>query len=254
MTATIAQAILGAGSVRLNFYNPVTQAWGGLGDPLGADKFEISPKSETKEKTSKQRASYGQSIASVVLGKPTEIAITLSALDREALAAQFQGTLSAWTQGAAASAAYPVTAQLDKWVAIGKRNLVESGLTVTNDAGTTTYVAGTDYEINYWRGEVKAIGTGAITAAQSIKVTAAASAIDGTQIAGGTRPQIRLHAVFEGINQVDGKEIECEAWEAVVTSDAGFDFLASDFGGIELKGTLVIPAGKSEPYVVRMKN
>ena len=133
MTA-IAQAILGAGSVRLNFYNPVTQAWGGLGDPLGADKFEISPKSETKEKTSKKRASYGQSIASVVLGKPTEIAITLSALDREALAAQFQGTLSAWTQGAATSAAYTVSAQLDKWVAGGKRNLVQSGLTVTNDA------------------------------------------------------------------------------------------------------------------------
>ncbi len=251
---TIAQAILGAGSVRLNIYNPDTQTWAGLGDPVGADKFAITPKSEKKEKTSKRRESYGQAVASVVIGQPTEIAITLSALDREALAAQFQGTLTAWTQAAAVAAEHNVTANLDKWVSIGLRNLVAAGFAVKNTAGSTTYAEGTDYEVNWWRGEIKAKSAGAITAAQALKVTAAANAIDGAQIAGGTRPQIRMHAVFEGVNLVDNKEIECEVWEAVMTSDKEFNFLADDFNGIELSGTCVIPTGKTEPYVVRMKN
>lgn len=251
---TIAQAILGAGSVRLNFYNPVTQAWGGFGDPLGADKFAIKSNSETKEKTSKKRESYGQAVASVVLGKPAEISITLSALDPEALAAQFQGVLTPWTQAAATSAVHDVTASLDKWVPVGKRNLIEAGFVVTNTAASTTYVLGTDYEVNWWRGEIKALASGAITAAQALKVTAAANAIDGMQIAGGTRPQIRLRALFDGVNLVDNKEMECEVWDATMKSDKEMDFLADNFNGIELSGTCVIPAGKSEPYVVRMKN
>jgi len=254
MTTTIAQAILGAGSVRINLYNPVTQAWGGLGDSLGADKFSISPKSEKKEKTSKRRENYGQAVASVVIGQPSEIAITLSALDRDALAAQFQGTLSAWVQPASAAASHDVVASLDKWVAVGKRNLLQAGFEVKNTAGSTTYVLGTDYEVNWWRGDIKALSSGAISAAQALKVTAAANAIDGTQISGGTQPQLRLHAVFEGVNMVDNKQIECEVWEAVMTSDKEFDFLADDFNGIELTGTCVVPVGKSEPYVVRMKN
>lgn len=251
---TIAQAILGAGSVRLDIYNPDTQQWSGYGDAVGADKFSITPKSEKKEKTSKRRENYGQAIASVVIGQPTEVAITLSALDRDALAAQFQGTLSAWTQAAASSAVYDVTAKLDKWVSIGKRNLVEAGFLVKNTAGDTTYVLGTDYEVNWWRGEIKALASGDINADQALKITAVANAIDGTQIAGGTRPQVRMRALFEGENKVDNKEIECEVWEAVLTADNEFDFLAEEFNGIELTGTCVVPAGKSEPYVVRIKN
>lgn len=254
MTTNIAQAILGAGKVSLNIYNPVTQTWGGKGDPIGADKFSIKPAGEKKEKTSKGRYDYGQAVASVVFGKPTEISITLSALDREALAAQFQGVASTWTQAATGATEYSVTASLDKWVYVGLRNLIAAGFAVKNTAGSTTYVEGTDYEVNWWRGEIKAKSSGAITSAQALKVTAAANAIDGVKIAGGTRPQIRLGAVFEGVNQVDGKEIECEVWEAVVMADKEFDFLASDFNGIELTGTCVIPVGKTEPYVVLIKN
>ena len=63
-----------------------------------------------------------------------------------------------------------------------------------------------------------------------------------------------MRAVWEGENKVDGQEIECEAWEAVLTASKGFDFLASDFNGFELEGTLVVPTGKTGPYEVRFKN
>lgn len=254
MTTDIAQAILGAGSVRLNIYNPVTQTWSGYGDPVGADKFGLTPKSDKKEKTSKRRENYGQAIASVIIAQPTEFNLVLSALNRDALAAQFSGTLTAWTQAAAASAVYDVTAKLDKWVSIGKRNLTEAGFLVKNTAGDVTYDLGTHYEVNWWRGEIKALSSGTIDADEALKITAVANAIDGSQISGGTRPQVRLGALFEGVNMVDDKEIECEVWEGVLTASNEFDFLSDNFTGIDLKGTCVVPVGKSEPYVVRMKN
>lgn len=249
-----AKAILGAGSVRLDYYDPSLGAWQGLGDLLEADKFEVTPDSENKEKTSKSRAAYGQAIASVVIPKPTKIAITLSGMSVQGLAMQFQGVRTAWSQGAAALADEPLVAKLDKWIKLSKRNLSDVGLTVKNTGSTVTYALGTDYEVNYFTGEIKPLSTGAIAADEALKVSGSALAIAGDTIRGGVQPQVRARAIWEGVNMVDGQQIEVECWEAVLSSSNGFDFLADDFNGIELAGTLVVPAGKTEPYVVRLKN
>jgi hypothetical protein len=249
----VAPAILGAGSVRIDYYDPILLAYQGIGDPLGADKFEITPDSESKQKTAKTKEAYGQVVASVAFAKPTKIAITLSALSAQTLAMQMQGIRSDWTQGAATLTDEVLIAKLDKWIKLSKRNLSDTGLTVKHTSGTPTYVLGTDYQVNYFTGEIKPLSTGAIAADQSLKVSASALAIAGDQIRGGTQAQVRARVTWEGINMVDGQQIECECWEAVLTSSKGFDFLASDFNGTELTGYLVVPVGKTEPYVVRMK-
>ncbi|MFM2254185.1 MAG: hypothetical protein RJB68_2522 [Pseudomonadota bacterium] len=50
----------------------------------------------------------------------------------------------------------------------GVRNI--SAVTVTNDAGTTTYVAGTDYNIDLDLGRLQILAGGAITEGQNVKV------------------------------------------------------------------------------------
>ena len=247
-----APAIFGAGSIRLDVYDPVTQSFTGYGNELGADKFEITGDIEEKQKTSKKRDNYGAAIASVIIPKPSKIAITISELDNDALALQFQGIRSAWTQGAASVADEAITAKLDKWISLSKRNLADAGFLVKDSAGTTTYAIGTDYLVNYATGEVKLLSTGTIAADAALKVSFDALALSGQQIRGGTRPQARMRAKFEGVNKVDDQYIECEVWEAVVSSSNGFDFLADDFNGVELTGTLVVPSGKTEPYMVRL--
>lgn len=253
MTQQIAAAILGAGSARLDLYNPDTQTWGGLGDILETDKFEITPDSDKKEKTSKSREAYGQSIGAVVYAKPTKIAITIGAASKEVMAMQFQGVIREDSQGAGAITD-AVTAKLDKWVKLSKRNVVEAGFTVKNAADLITYVKGTDYLVDYATGEIKPLASGAIESGEVLNVTGTALAVSTTVIRGGVRAQIRVRAIWQGVNLVDGREMECEAWDAVMTSKKGFDFLASDFNGFELEGTLVVPPGKSEPYEVRIKN
>lgn len=247
-TAQTAQAILGAGAVQLNMYDAVAQAYSGWGDKLGADRFEITPDSDVKEKTSKRRESYGQAIASVPLAKPTKLVVVISAADKAAMALQFQGVLTTYSQ-AAGTIAGEVTAKLDKWVPLAKRQIVEDGFSLTGaTAGALT--KGTDYEIDYATGEVKFLSSGEVAQNEVVTVAGTALAVSGTRIRGGTQVQVRAQLRFVGVNLVDGSPMTCEVWEASLRSTQGFDFLADDFNGIQLEGTLVIPAGKSEPFVV----
>lgn len=247
-----AQAILGSGAVQLNVFNPTTQAWGGWGDKLGADKFELTPDSEVKEKTSKKRESYGQAIASVPLAKPTKIAVTISAADKTAMAMQFQGVLTTYSQGAG-SIAGTVVAKLDKWVPLLKRQVVEEGFSLTG-ATAGLLVKGTHYEIDYATGEVKFLSSSSVAADEVVTVVGNALAVSGTRIRGGTQVQVRAQARFVGFNMVDDSPMRAEVYECSLRSTQGFDFLADDFNGVQLEGTVVIPAGKTEGYVVDFDN
>ncbi len=249
-----ARAILGGGLVSLNMFNTVTQAFDGFGDNIDADKFEIKPNFEEKASESRSHLDYGQARASVILAKPTEIMIDLSASSVKALAMQFQGLVQSLTQGAGNLTAFdvPVTA-IGVWLPTGRRNLVEAGLIVTNAAASVTYVRGTHYEVNYLRGEIRFFpGVAGIPApAAVVKVTAAHLAVDGSKILGGRVTQVRAQVRFDGQNMVNGEPMEADVHEAVLGAGNGFDFLSSDFVPISLTGKIVTPAGKTEGYEVR---
>lgn len=249
-----ARAILGGGLVSLNMFNPTTQAFEGFGENIDADKFEIKPNFEEKTSESRSHLDYGQARASVVLAKPTEISIDLSASSVKALAMQFQGLVASLTQGAGTLAAVDlaVTA-IGVWLPLGKRNLVETGFVITNAGATVTYVLGQHYEVNWLRGEVRFLpGVVGIPAADAIvKVTATYTAVDGTKILGGRVTQVRAQVRFDGQNMVNGEPMEADVHEAVLGAGSGFDFLSSDFVPISLTGKIVTPAGKTEGYEVR---
>lgn len=248
-----ARAILAGGLVRLNMWNILTQAYNGFGDYVDADKFEIKPNFEEKVSESRSHKDYGQARASVVLPKPTELTIELSAATVEALAMQFQGLVQDLTQ---ASGTLPVDftlTALDQWLPLGKRNISDDGFAFTNSGGTTTYVLNTHYEMNWLRGEVrfKSGAAGAPAAAAALKVAGTYGAVSGKKILGGRVTQIRCQAQLDGQNMVDGSPIEVDVHECVLGSNNGFDFLGSDYSPITLSGKMVTPAGKTEPYEVR---
>lgn len=251
---TTARAILAAGLVSFNIWNSVTLAYAGKGDPLDADKFEIKPNFEEKTSESRSHLDYGQARASVVLPKPTEITVELSAASVEALAMQFQGLVADLTQaGGTWTDQNFVLTQLDQWLPLGKRNVSDEAFEFTDAAGTTTYVLGTHYEVNWLRGEVrfKSAAAGAPAAAETLKLSGGYSAVSGKKILGGRVAQVRCQIAFDGKNMVDNSPVEADVWEAVLGSNNGFDFLGSDFSAITLSGKIVTPAGKTEGYEIR---
>ena len=252
---TTARAILAAGLVKLNMWNTVTQAYNGFGDALDADKFEIKPNFEEKTSESRSHLDYGQARASVVLPKPTELTIELSAATVEALAMQFQGLVQNLTQasGAFAEVDFTLTA-LDQWLPLGKRSISDVDLEFTNAAGDVTYVLGTHYEVNWLRGLVRfhSAAAGAPAAAATLKLTGTYGAVDGKKILGGRVTQVRCQAQFDGQNMVDGSPVEADVHECVLGANNGFDFLGSDYSTITLSGKIVTPAGKTEGYEIRL--
>lgn len=250
-----ARAILAGGLVSVNLWNTATQAYNGFGDALDADKFEIKPNFEEKTSESRSHKDYGQARASVVLPKPTEITIELSAATVEALAMQFQGLVQNLTQasGAFANTDFTVTTQ-DQWLPLGKRNISDQGFSLKNSAGTTTYELGNHYEVNWLRGLVRfnSQAAGAPAPAGVLKLTGTYGAVDGKKVLGGRVTQVRCQARLDGQNMVDGSPIEVDVHECVLGANNGFDFLGSDFSSITLSGKIVTPPGKTEGYEVRL--
>ena len=248
-----ANGFLGEGDVSFDLFNTTTGAYAGAYAPLGeCDKFSISTAADVTEATSKARNKRGQVVVSVAVPKPGEIEIVLKRVDVNSLKMGLAGTDSLLTQAAGALADQPVTAQLDKWVDIGKRNIVGAGLVVKNQAGATTYVLGTDYTIDYRLGKIMALSSGAIAAAAPLKITGTYNAVSGSVIKGGTQAQIRARFLLNGRNLVDGSDAEVEVWEAVVTPTQPVDFLSDKLVDVTLKGKMVTPDGKDSPFEVRL--
>lgn len=244
-----ARAVLAGGLVTLSIWDTVTQAWGPWGDPLDADKFAIKPNSEKKSSSSKSHKDYGQSRAAVVVPKPTELSIAISAASAATLAMQFQGIVQSLTQGAGSFSEQEITvAVVGDWIPVGKRNLVEEGFQIFKEDGTTQLADGT-YEVNWARGEIR-VKSG-VTVGGKVKLSCDYNAVDGKKILGGRVPQIRCRARFDGANLVDGAPVEADVHEAVLGAGNEFDFLSDNFTATELTGDIVTPAGKTEGYEVR---
>lgn len=248
------RGFLGAGDLYIARYNSTTGTFDDFTGPFESTKFEIKPNSELKEMSSRGRTTYGQVIESVPLPQPADLSVTLAEVNRESIALALFGTTSATSQGSGTITDEVVVAKLDKWVQLSKQNFASTGFVVTNSAGTTTYALGTDYEVNYRLGMIKALTSGSIAADESLKVDGTYNAISGTKVAGATQSQVRAKFKLDGINFADQLPVIVDVWEAVMTPDNAFDFLQDDFAEIALKGRLKTPTGKTEPFQVELRD
>lgn len=241
-----ARAFLGAGDLYISRYE--SGAWLPYEGPFEADEFSVKPNSELKEQVSKGKTTYGQVIESVSLAKPADFTATLTEVNKQTLALALLGSSAALTQTGSSVVDEVVTAAKGKWLALSKSNV--SSVVVKNSAGSTTYVAGTDYEVNATLGWVKILDASAIADASSLKISFTAGAVTGTRIKGGTASDIRARFKLDGVNKADGSACIVTVHEAVVSASDAVDFLAGDFGKVKLPGRLKTPQGMTEPFTV----
>ena len=244
-----AQGFIGAGNIMLNpFTTGSTQS--GYEAVTQAGKMEIKPNSEIKELSSKGRDTYGQVTASVSINKPADFSLTLTQVNPTTLRLMFMGEDEAINQGAATVTDEAISAKLGKWVPLSKKNILAAGLSITNTGATITYVKDLDYEINYRLGWIRPLVGGAIAEAEALKANFAAGAISGNRILGARKPSLRCSVMLDGKNMVDDSPVIAEVFEAVLTPQSGFDFLADDWNECVLEGRMTTPVGKPAPFVV----
>lgn len=244
-----ARSFLGAGDIYINrMVDGVKQ---GVAGPIYANSLSITPSVNTVQSTSKGRHDYGQVLESVNIAQPSEFSMELKEVTGDILVMAFLGTAADHTEASGTLTDFSVTIpKLGTWVPIGKKNMAQLVTVETAATGGTTLVEGTDYKLNRDLGWIMALEGGAIDANDPIFVTGAYSAATGTIIKGSTRTEVRAEIVFDGINQADGTQCTVSIWEAVLSPDSEFDFLADEFGVVNLTGTLKTPLGKDAPYEV----
>ena len=247
-----ARGFLGAGDLYIARYE------GGVfldyEGPFECTKFEIKPNVELKELVSKGRFTYGQVIESVPVPRPADLTVELSEVNKQSLAIALLGTTVALSQTAGTFSNEAVTSRQGFWRPLTKVRMTEGSVVVTNVAGTTTYVAGVDYIINYSFGWIKTLAGGAIADATVVHVDAAYGLVTGTEIKGATQAQVRAKFKLDGINFADDLPVITTVHEAVVAADSAFDFLADDFAAVTLPGRMKTPAGFIEPFTVHLRN
>lgn len=238
--------LLFAGDLLLSIRNPATGLFSGY-TRLHADKFEVKTPSEMLQKVSKGRSTFGQSWLTYFSGKPVDFALTLDELSQETLAMQLAGEVSDLTQTAGALTGIDVTVEPGKWVDIGYENLDLAALEVKNVAGTTTYVNGTDYEVNPRTGQIY-VPLGGTIAAGIVKFTAGKKAFTGKRIAGGKQFSTTLRLKLDGINLITRQNILLTAQQGTVSAQDAYDFLSGKLASVPLKGLLEVAAGYDSPF------
>ena len=138
-----ARGFLGAGDLFIEVIKGgVAQ---GLTGPFLVEKFEIKANADIKDKISRGRTTNGQVVASAAIPKPFDLNVTLGEADKVGLAIALLGTISVISQASGTlTAVATAVAKPDIWIPLGKVALTGTPV-VTNTAGSTTYVNGTDY-------------------------------------------------------------------------------------------------------------
>lgn len=249
-----ARGFLGAGDLYIARFNPATQQFDAFKGPYEATRFEITPNIETRELSSRGRSTYGQVIESVTLPQPSDFAVDLPEVNKESLTIALLGTDQPINQGSGTATNEPITARKGAWVPLAFQNVSASGFAITNTAGTTTYVQGTDYEVNYRMGWVRILEGSAIAEGATLHVDYTYNAVSGTMIRGATQSQLRVKLRLDGVNFADQSSVIVDVFEAVIAPDSAFNFLSDEFATVTLPGRLKTPVGRTEPFTVSLLN
>ncbi|QYJ79428.1 hypothetical protein [Shewanella acanthi] len=121
---------------------------------------------------------------------------------------------------------------------------------VTNSAGTTTYVKDVDYVFS--AGGIRALSTGDITEAESLKVSYTKKA--GNALQALTESGQVVPVVIDGVNDATGKPWTLKFYKWSPSPTAGLDLIGDDFGSFDIEGGVladgsIVATGKSKFFV-----
>lgn len=206
-------------------------------------KFAPKVETETKENKLNGRDTLGQTADSYTRITSSTISLVFNRYDPNLLAAAFMGSAVDQTADAGAYTS-TITGIKDKWVDTGSVGL--DTCVVKDATDTTTYVDGTDYEVNKRTGMIKVLTTD--LNGDELHVTGNLLAKTGSKITGATRPMVNVALRLDGKNMAGGSPILVTVWRAQLRVDSEFDFMGEDFPELAFSGTMTTPTGKSWPF------
>ena len=223
-----------------------TGGFQGFGKAGNAIKLEVKPDAEIKELTSNMRDTFGNVLDSVTISKPTTVALAMNQLDHDVIAMAAMGDTTVINVTAGSVTGEAVVAIHDKFVALA--NEAVSSAIIQDETDTTTYVAGTDYELINNLGLIKVLSTGAIADGATLHASYTNGNITGHRVSGSTNNILKVYILLDGKNLNDNSPCIARLYEAQLKPTSPINLLAADFSEVEFEGTLLLPAGKTAAY------
>jgi len=193
-------------------------------------------------------AGYGNTLASVTVpgGTPATVTLTADAIPEDQWDLWLSGTQSTLTQSAGTSVAFEVAANLDRWVPLGNDHVELTALTL---AAPVDKVLGTDYEVDYQGGRIRALASGTIVQGATMSGTYNHAAITspGGIVHGGSVLSRNCYIYFVGKNLAHGERVILDIWQAELTFGEAQP-VSDGFMSLTATGPMITPPGKTSPY------
>ncbi|MGB0732116.1 MAG: hypothetical protein ACPGPF_00075 [Pontibacterium sp.] len=223
----------------------------GLIGPINVTSLALNTPSETKDRISKSKASYGQAVDSVAIAQPTEVSIAIDDQPADILALALLGDVAEINQASGSvSDVASVIPEGNKWVQLPKTNLGES-ITVKLASDNST-VSPAAYEINYALGLIRSVPEGALDTgtATSVLVSYDHNAISGNRVSGAVRSDIKVRVLLDGQNLVNGKAVRLDIPQAVLSPTEAVDLLSDEYVSTTLSGKVLLISGETAPFYI----
>lgn len=236
-------AFIGSGNLYMDILDNTTGAKTGeilLGNVTA---FKLTTPVITKvDMKSKTRSSYGNVTKSVITGYKQSLEFTLSDYTQDTLRLAFLGDNEELVQRTSAVNAEEITPYAGKYTKLTYRNLKNAPNDVVVMLATdtsVTFVAGTDYEVDYETGRIYTIEGASITDAQKLKVDYSYDALTGSITNISTNKRIEAYVRFIGLDRVNRRNCELELFKASITPASEIDLISGKFTELKFSGEVL---------------
>ncbi len=232
--------ILCSGNVHAALLND-DGSFAGFMDLKNAIKLAINPgEGEEKQRISKQNASFGQVLDSVVMPGIPNVTVDFDEGDSETVAMAMLGTLESinLTQQTRTAVDFTVT-KLDVWLELGDRYINSNAFAIKENGAGDTYVQGVDYVVDLQMGLVKFLSTGSVLVDDVVEKTYTTRAVTGRRVNGSKKNQLKVRLMGNLKNLVNGKPVLVNLPVCTLRPAGEWDPLTGEFAQTSLTGTIV---------------
>jgi len=197
---------------------------------------------------SKMIESFGQALDTVFSpGAPT-LTIGLDDIDADTIGMSFRGDVGALNLPAIAAQASTLSVTPGLWFPLAPPGYAVTNVSVKDSAGVTTYVLGTDYQLDAAGAMIYIIPTGTIVAGD-IKTTIDATAVTGKRVTPATKTSLRVGIRGRLKNLANGKMLNLVVPDSTLYPGEAVDFLSGNFAINKLTGPIRTIVG-NPPFTV----
>lgn len=222
---------------------------GTIFDMGNCTKIAVTANSNTIERKSKQRESYGSALDSVTMPEPSGVSIEYDTFTPRTWAMALMGTATKASVTAKTVTDEAITAKLGSYFALANKQIDLATVAVKNGA---TVIDAAEYEIVTAMGYIKFNAGGTVAEGDALTINYTTLPVEKWVIDGAKVTTFRGKLVVDGENLVDGKSATLTIPNLSLAVNGELDWYSDEFNTVTMEGTAALPDGGGAPYVVEL--